>query len=118
MGFFRVRRLLFGLCASITVGCSSSKPEEPPLAQTALKAELVAQAISVSSAVSALDSLAAGDTATAKSTLEGLLSSELTKMYVLRPELKGGDQTLVDDSIRAAEEYAHRHDLKILKPAP
>jgi hypothetical protein len=84
----------------------------------ALKAQLVEQATSVSTAVSALDSLAVGDTEAAKSALEGLLSSELTKMYVFRRELKGGDQSTVDEAMRDAEAYARRHNLKIVKPSP
>ena len=118
MRYLKARRTLVGLCTLVAIGCSSSQPQESSSAQTALKAELMAQAAGVSSAVSALDSLAAGDTATAQSTLEGLISSGLTKMYVLRPELKANEEEAIDEAMRAAEEYAQRHKLQIAKPSP
>jgi hypothetical protein len=118
MRYFRASGAPVVICALIVLGCSAGTPQEPSLAQTALEAQLMAQATSVSTAVSALDSLAVGDTEAAKSALEGLLSSELTKMYALRRELKGEDQSVVDGAMRDAEEYARRHNLKIVKPSP
>jgi hypothetical protein len=105
------------VCFSL-LGCGSDNSQESsPLEQNAVRALLLTQANAVSFAVSALDSLSRWDTETAKSTLEAQVRSELTKMYVLRPDLKDGDRATIDEAMRQAEEYARGHNLRVEKPA-
>jgi hypothetical protein len=98
--------------AGFFVGQGSSY-EADSVRRQALQGQALTLAGQVEAAVSALTRIEAGDTASAKQTLEAQIKSGLAFLEVSREGLDGADAVLVDQAIRVGLSYAEQHKLQV-----
>ena len=100
------------------VGCYGSADKGPIDKDVAMQALLVANANSVSVAVSALDSLDRGEIDVARSTLEGEVKAGLTVLHSMEPLPTMPDAdvaAMVRDSIAEGDAYAKKRNLTVIR---